>query len=1035
MDGGEVRFNITANSQQADQAIQQIIQALQQVGSTAQQTANTVNNASNNANNNNNENLDKTKKNLDNTGQKAVDAGDKIADMLKKIVSALALAKAVDFLGDITQQCVQAYANYEQLVGGVETLFGDASDTVRENAANAFQTVGLSANKYMETVTGFSASLIASLDGDTEAAAEKADRAIRDMSDNSNKMGSDIQSLQNAYAGFAKQNYTMLDNLKLGYGGTKEEMERLLADAEAISGIHYDISSYADVIDAIGIIQDKMGITGTTAKEAATTISGSISSLKAAWQDLLVGIADPEQSVEKLTKQVTDAVATVERNVMPRLQEIFGNMGTTIAELADGVLPMIPQAITALLPSVVDGLGSILDAVISNGADLAAAIVGYLPDFIDSIGQIASGLVPTLMEAAEKISTAVAGNADEIVESLIDNVVNFLSNDFPGLTTAAVTQAKKIILALVHGIIDHAPELAQAAPEIIATLITELINLLPELVAMGDEIVNSIAEGIVNYDWGRAISALNNGLADILDTAQKNVQVALDEMFSGGSLYHGDINNVESTPFIQNMRQGTEALVDTVDECTAKWREAYAEGRTVIDGELYTPRETHHRDGGYDTMTSEMNDWAKSMQSQSEEWKKGGQAAADTVTETAETLDEALGKLEHEYKTHKKSEEQYLTEKKALLEKYRDEEDEDWWKYYDDTISKIEKLAEAEKKAQDKANKAAADAAKKEVDAAKKKAKEEEDALKKEVSDKFRDLETEAWEEGYDDQWLLDQKKAFIETLDHETDLYKKYHHDLLKEQDNYDKKAAEKAKKSADDRTKELEKLLKKVSDAETKMSDSLDQSYGSLFKSETTTDARTGSTITKKSLSIEDIEKQLAAKRQLPGKIAKLLDSNVPDDLIRELLKLDPVDALEYADKLLRDPVKMNHITAVFTEDAALSDQIAELMTDTSDEYKALGEEAGKLFGDGFLDALGPDWQEKLAGILGDESLKNGLLTMSPLMGMIGAALGQSASGNGVLDAINVVVKGTLTDEGGRVIANIVNDNNEKSTRSSGK
>ena len=281
---------------------------------------------------------DDAKKKIEETGQSAVEMGDKVADSIKKIVGALALAKGVDFLADISKQCIQAYADFEQLVGGVETLFGDASDTIRQNAAQAFSTVGM-------------------------RAAEKADRAITDMSDNANKMGSDIASIQNAYQGFAKQNYTMLDNLKLGYGGTKEEMERLLADAQAISGIKYDVSSYADIIDAIGVIQDKMGITGTTAKEAATTISGSIASMKAAWQNLLTGIADPEQSVADLTRQLTDSIQTVEQNIMPRLTEIFANMGDTIGNLAQGVFPMIPQAISALLPSVVDGLSSILDAV------------------------------------------------------------------------------------------------------------------------------------------------------------------------------------------------------------------------------------------------------------------------------------------------------------------------------------------------------------------------------------------------------------------------------------------------------------------------------------------------------------------------------------------------------------------------------------------------------------------------------------------------------------------------------------------------
>ena len=206
--------------------------------------------------------------------------------------SAAAVAAGATAVAALTKSAVESYADYEQLVGGVETLFKDSAGIVQEYAANAFQTAGLSANDYMETVTGFSASLLQSVGGDTEEAARIADQAITDMADNANKMGSSIESIQNAYQGFAKQNYTMLDNLKLGYGGTKQEMERLLADAEKLSGVHYDISNLNDVYEAIHVVQGELGITGTTAEEASTTIQGSAAAMKAAWQNMLTGIAD-----------------------------------------------------------------------------------------------------------------------------------------------------------------------------------------------------------------------------------------------------------------------------------------------------------------------------------------------------------------------------------------------------------------------------------------------------------------------------------------------------------------------------------------------------------------------------------------------------------------------------------------------------------------------------------------------------------------------------------------------------------------------
>lgn len=971
---------------------------------------------------------DDAKKKIEETGQSAVEMGDKVADSIKKIVGALALAKGVDFLADISKQCIQAYADFEQLVGGVETLFGDASDTIRQNAAQAFSTVGMSANEYMETVTGFSASLIQSLDGDTAAAAEKADRAITDMSDNANKMGSDIASIQNAYQGFAKQNYTMLDNLKLGYGGTKEEMERLLADAQAISGIKYDVSSYADIIDAIGVIQDKMGITGTTAKEAATTISGSIASMKAAWENLLTGIADPEQSVADLTRQLTDSIQTVEQNIMPRLTEIFANMGDTIGALAQGVFPMIPQAITALLPSVVDGLSSILDAVITNGADLAAAIIDYLPKFADSVGQLASDLVPVLKQAASTIADGVADNADEIVESLIDNIVSFLQNDFPGMTTAAFEQAKKIILAIVHGIIDHAPELEQAIPEIISVLATELINLLPEFVAMGDEICNAIAEGIVNYDWARAIAALNNGMADILDTAQKNVQVALDNMFSGGTLYGGDINNVESTDFIKNMRQGTDILCDTIDESTAKWREAYAAGRTEIDKTLYEPRQVSHRGTDY-PLIAEMSDYAASLKAQAEGWAQGAKDTANSMGAAGETLDSALSDLENKYAIHQVSEEQYWARRKAILEQYRDESDAEWWKLYDQVTAHYDKLAETEAKAaKDAADKAAREAEKAE--------REKQAALKKSVEDTFRDLETQQMESNgaLSKEWLWEQENEFIESLDHDSDLYKDYHHKLLKEKESFTKDAAKETDKTIENERKAMEKLLTSVENAQKNLTASIQTSAGDLFRTDSLKDARTGETVQKKSLDIADFEKKLEAKRKLTSKIADLLDAGVSDELVRELLKLDPTDALQFASQLLANPTRLDRIKADFAEDKAVSERLSQMVVGSSEDYAALGKAAGDAFGEGFIEALGSDWQEDLKKIIGDENMYKGVLATIGGIGAMSSMFGQAAGGVQTAQAMTVNVRGVMTDEDGRVVGSIVNRDNERTNTSAG-
>lgn len=283
--------------------------------------------------------------------------------------TAAAVAGAATAIGALTTKAIEGYAAQEQLVGGVETLFKTSSDTVVGYANDAYKTAGMSANEYMETVTSFSASLLASMNNDTAAAAEKANVAITDMSDNANKMGTDISLIQNAYNGFAKQNYTMLDNLKLGYGGTKEEMQRLLDDASKLSGIKYDISSYSDVVDAIHVVQTEMGITGTTAKEASTTIEGSVSSMSSAWDNWVAGMADSEANFSQLTSNLVDSIITVVGNIAPRVIETVPRLVSGLGEIVEQLATYIPQVIQELLPPLMSGV-----------QDLLNTLVGMLPE-------------------------------------------------------------------------------------------------------------------------------------------------------------------------------------------------------------------------------------------------------------------------------------------------------------------------------------------------------------------------------------------------------------------------------------------------------------------------------------------------------------------------------------------------------------------------------------------------------------------------------------------------------------------------------
>lgn len=318
----------------------------------------------------------------------------------------------------LTAGAVRSYAEYEQLIGGVDTLFEESSARVCENAERAFKTAGLSANEYMQTVTGFAAALKQSF-GDTgtdlEAAAVAADRAVIDMADNANKMGTSMELIQNAYQGFAKQNYTMLDNLKLGYGGTKEEMERLIEDASRLSGTKYNIKNLADLYEAIHVIQENIGITGTTAKEAEETISGSVNTMKAAWKNLAVGMADSNADVGALTEKLTESIEMVGKNLLPVIKTALSGVGSFISKAAEDIIPSLTNALLAYLPELLNTgvkvINALLDGMLKNKGRIASAAVEVTGLIINALKTLAPELVRVMGEvlaaAAEAIGNAV----------------------------------------------------------------------------------------------------------------------------------------------------------------------------------------------------------------------------------------------------------------------------------------------------------------------------------------------------------------------------------------------------------------------------------------------------------------------------------------------------------------------------------------------------------------------------------------------------------------------------------------------------
>ena len=448
--------------------------------------------------------LDEMDKEMEDGSKKALSFGDVLKANLSSdlIISGVkALGSAIKEVGaalvDLGKQSIAGFAEQEQLIGGVDTLFKENSAAVQQYAAEAYRTAGLSANQYMETVTGFSASLLQALGGDTAAAADKANMAITDMSDNANKMGTDMQSIQNAYQGFAKQNYTMLDNLKLGYGGTKEEMQRLLTDAEKLSGIKYNLSSYADIVDAIHVVQTEMGITGTTAKEAATTIQGSANAMKSAWSNLLTGMSNDNLNLDDLVQNMIDAVGTYADNLLPRIQTMLPRLADGMTQLINGLIPYVGPAMETLLPPLVQGIGGLTSGIVQA----LPAIVGAISDVVPMLVQQIMMLLPEIIDAGVEIVMALSYGIGDNLPTLIPATVDAIITIAEGLIDhidELIIAAGVLMAGLTQGLIEAAPRLVARLPEIIVAITRGLSNGIVAMGEVGRQLVQGLFNGIVN---------------------------------------------------------------------------------------------------------------------------------------------------------------------------------------------------------------------------------------------------------------------------------------------------------------------------------------------------------------------------------------------------------------------------------------------------------------------------------------------------------------------------------------------------------
>lgn len=445
----------------------------------------------------------------------------------------IGVSAAAGAVAALTKSSAESYAAYEQLVGGVDTLFKDSSAKVQEYADQAYKTAGMSANAYMETVTGFSASLLQSLGGDTAAASEYANQAIIDMSDNANKMGTDIESIQNAYQGFAKQNYTMLDNLKLGYGGTKEEMQRLLDDASKISGIEYDISSFADVTEAIHVMQEEMGIAGTTSKEASTTIEGSFNSAKAAWENLLTGLADGDADLETLIDNFVQSVTTAGENIIPVVEQSIIGISSLIEQLFPQIASMLPGLIQKVLPGLLSAGADVIIALVTG---IVNALPQLVPAAFQIVMQLVNGLLPLLPQIIEcglqvivQLALGIAQALPELMPTIVDvmlQIVETLIDNIDMLIDAAL----QLMIALAEGLVQAIPRLIEKAPEIIEKLVDAIIRNLPKIVEAAVNIIKTLAKGLID-----SIPKLVESVPKIIESIVDGLKKGLEKIKEVGS--------------------------------------------------------------------------------------------------------------------------------------------------------------------------------------------------------------------------------------------------------------------------------------------------------------------------------------------------------------------------------------------------------------------------------------------------------------------------------------------------------------------
>ncbi len=602
-------------------------------------------------------------------------------------------------IGKIGYDAMKAYGDYEQLVGGVETLFGAGGKSIEEyaasigksatdaaseyatlmtaqaavlaNADNAYKTAGMSANEYMETATSFAASLLQSVGGDSVAAANKADMAITDMSDNANKMGTDIARIQDAYQGFAKQNYTMLDNLKLGYGGTKTEMERLLADASKISGIQYDVSSYGDIVDAIHVIQTEMGVTGTTALEASTTLQGSFKMMSASWENLMTGLTDPEQDLDALIQNLFESITTFGDNLIPRLETILGGVANMVTQLAPKIIEAIPGITAQLLPAMTEGISQLL---------LAAS--DALAQIVPTVLSLSEQLIPVAIDVLTQIANTIIENLPLLLDVALQLILE-LANGLTAALPQMIPQIVDIVLTMVDTLIDNIDVLIDVAIDLIMALADGLIEALPILIERGPEIITKLVEALMRaadkliVAAGELIGKLAMGILGALPSLMKAVQKAPELIMRALSAIVNSVAKIGEN-IVKGIWKGITGMKDWLISKLKKWCGETVDKIKEFFG-IHSP--------------------SRVMRDEVGKYLSLGVAAGieQNSDEVVKAFDGMLEKLENQRKFDIISEDEYYTQLEKLRDKYLKAGSKEWLSYTEKIYSYQKSAVESQK--------------------------------------------------------------------------------------------------------------------------------------------------------------------------------------------------------------------------------------------------------------------------------------------------------------------------------------------------